>query len=228
MAKDTQVYMSALEGKSIPILTLDDKWHQLFTQTEMTPEIEALAEELNALVERDGRIRTETKKIKKLKKTLLSEIVPLRDKANKLGNAPGIEKEISERTRLIGECNDKLAGSEDELLDLSRQIYDVDYKLMVETMNVFYKIMHDNTVEINAIDDWIYKVRIQLKKNIIRMQEKEIENFNVYSYMHNIFGPEVIDLFDLKYDPERRHPIRTPGSKSKNGIIIEDEKYTDN
>ena len=118
MAKDTQVYMSALEGKSIPILTLDDKWHQLFTQTEMTPEIEALADELNALVERDGRIRLETKKIKKLKKTLLSEIVPLRDKANKTGNSPAIEKEISERTRLIGECNDKLAGSEDDLLDM--------------------------------------------------------------------------------------------------------------
>ena len=131
MAKDDKLYMSALEGKSIPILTLDDKWHQLFTQTEMTPEIESLAEELNTLVDRDAKIRTETKKIKKLKKTLLSEIVPLRDKANKLGNAPGIEKEISERTRLIGECNDKLAGSEDELLDLSRQIYDVDYKLLV-------------------------------------------------------------------------------------------------
>ncbi len=210
MAKDTQVYMSALEGKSIPILTLDDKWHQLFTQTEMTPEIEALAEELNALVERDGRIRTETKKIKKLKKTLLSEIVPLRDKANKLGNAPGIEKEISERTRLIGECNDKLAGSEDELLDLSRQIYDVDYKLMVETMNACYEVLHENTAYIKGLDEWISQVRVELKKNVIRLQEAEMENYNLYSYMHQIFGPEVIDIFDMKYDPDRRHPIRRP------------------
>ncbi len=202
--------MSALEGKSIPILTLDDKWHQLFTQTEMTPEIEALAEELNALVERDGRIRTETKKIKKLKKTLLSEIVPLRDKANKLGNAPGIEKEISERTRLIGECNDKLAGSEDELLDLSRQIYDVDYKLMVETMNACYEVLHENTAYIKGLDEWISKVRVELKKNVIRLQEAEMENYNLYSYMHQIFGPEVIDIFDMKYDPDRRHPIRRP------------------
>ena len=42
MARGDDVYMSALEGKSIPILTLDNKWHQLFTQTEMTPEIEAI------------------------------------------------------------------------------------------------------------------------------------------------------------------------------------------
>lgn len=210
MAKDTQVYMSALEGKSIPILTLDDKWHQLFTQTEMTPEIEALADELNALVERDGRIRLETKKIKKLKKTLLSEIVPLRDQANKTGNAPAIEKEISERTRLIGECNDKLSGSEDELLDLSRQIYDVDYKLMVETMNVCYERLHENTDYIKGLDEWISRVRIELKKNVIRLQEAEMENYNLYSYMHQIFGPEVIDIFDMKYDPDRRHPIRRP------------------
>ena len=56
MARDDNVYMSALEGKSIPILTLDDKWHQLFTQTEMTPEIESLSDELNALVDRDGKM----------------------------------------------------------------------------------------------------------------------------------------------------------------------------
>ena len=202
-------YMSALEGKSIPILTLDNKWHQLFTQTEMTPEIEQLADRLNSLVEKDARIRTETKNIKKLKKKMLGEIVPLRDQANKSGSA-AIEKEISERTRLIGECNDKLNGQQDELLNLSREIYDVDYKLMIETMKVCYETLHDNTDEIKALDEWISKVRIELKKNVIRLQEREMENYNLYSYMHQIFGHEVMELFDLKYDPDSRHPIRRP------------------
>ena len=211
MAKDDKLYMSALEGKSIPILTLDDKWHQLFTQTEMTPEIESLADELNALVDRDAKIRTETKKIKKLMKSLLSEIVPLRVKANKYtSNKAAIEKEISERTRLINECNDKLDGHNDELMDLSRQIYDVDYKLMIETMNACYETLHSNTEYIKGLDEWISKVRVELKKNVIYLQEAEMENYNLYSYMHQIFGPEVIDLFDLKYDPNRRHPVRRP------------------
>ncbi|WP_024866724.1 hypothetical protein [Butyrivibrio sp. FCS014] len=204
-----EVYMSALEGKSIPILTLDDKWHQLFTQTEMTPEIEALADQLNSLVERDAKIRTETKNIKRLKKKMLDEIVPLRDQANRSGSAK-IEHEISERTRLIGECNDKLASRQDELLDLSRDIYDVDYKLMIETMKACYETLHDNTDEIKALDQWVSQVRVELKKNVIRLQEREMENYNLYSYMHQIFGPEVIELFDLKYDPDRRHPIRRP------------------
>ena len=208
MAKKEDAYMSALEGKSIPILTLDNKWHQLFTQTDMTPEIEELADELNSLVEKDGKLRSENKDIKRLKK-LLGEIVPLRDKANKAPSS-AIEKEISERTRLINECNDRLAGREDELLDLSRQIYDVDYKLMLETMKVCYERLHENTAEIKGLDEWISKVRIELKKNIIRLQESEMENYNLYSYMHQIFGPEVVDIFDMKYDPNRRHPIRRP------------------
>jgi flagellar biosynthesis component FlhA len=209
MAKKEEAYMSALEGKSIPILTLDNKWHQLFTQTEMTPEIEQLADELNALVERDGKLRSENKDIKRLKKKLLGEIVPLRDKATKSPSV-AIEKEISERTRLINDCNERLSGREDELLDLSRQIYDVDYKLMLETMKVCYERLHDNTAEIKGLDEWISKVRIELKKNVIRLQETEMENYNLYSYMHQIFGPEVIEIFDVKYDPDKRHPIRRP------------------
>jgi chromosome segregation ATPase len=210
MARDDEVYMSALQGKSIPILTLDNKWHQLFTQTEMTPEIEQLADELNSLVEKDGKLRSQTKDIKKLKKKLLGEIVPLRDKANKAGNSATIEKEISERTRLINECNDKLDSHQDELLDLSKQIYDIDYKLMVETMKVCYERLHDNTSDIKSLDEWITRARIELKKNVIRLQEAEMENYNLYSYMHQIFGPEVVEIFDMKYDPDRRHPIRRP------------------
>ncbi|AOZ96163.1 hypothetical protein SAMN02745247_01259 [Butyrivibrio hungatei DSM 14810] len=210
MAKNDEVYSRALEGKSIPILTLDNKWHQLFTQTEMTPEIEQLADELNALVERDGKIRTETKNIKKIKKKLLGEIMPLRDQANKSGGSASIEKEIQDRTRLINECNDKLASHEDELLDLSKEIYDLDYQLMVETMKVCYETLHDNTDYIKTMDEWVSQVRVELKKNVIKLQEAEMENYNLYSYMHQIFGPEVIEIFDMKYDPDRRHPIRRP------------------
>ncbi len=228
MAKDNERYSDALIGKNIPILTKDEKWQMLFIMSPKTDKIKKLEAELNSLVDKQEAAREKIKDIKRLKKKLLGEIVLLRDDAGKKGaSIKKIEAEIDDHTRLIKECNEKIEECEDEVLGLPREIYKVDYDLMIETMNTFYKIMHDNTTEINAIDEWVSKVRVQLKKNIILMQEKEIENFNVYSYMHNIFGPEVIDLFDLKYDPERRHPIRTPGMKVKDGIIVEDEEYTD-
>ncbi len=229
MAKDGSRYSDALVGKDIPILSKDEKWQRLFILSPKTDKIKELEAELNKLVDKQDKTREKIKDIKRLKKKLLGEIVVLRDDAGKNPKMrKKIEAEIDDHTRLIKECNEKVEECEDDMLGLPREIYQVDYKLMIETMNIFYRIMHENTLEINAIDEWISKVRVQLKKNIIRMQEKEIENFNVYSYMHNIFGPEVIDLFDLKYDPEQRHPIRTPDMKSRNGIIIEDEKYTDN
>ncbi len=228
MAKDDNKYSDALIGKDIPILSKDEKWQQLFLLSPKTDKIKTLEAELNKLVDKQEKTREKIKDIKRLKKKLLGEIVVLRDDAGKNPKQrKKIEAEIDDHTRLIKECNEKIEECEDEMIGLPREIYQVDYKLMVATMGIFYQRMHENTLEINAIDEWIGKVRVQLKKNIIRMQEKEIENFNVYSYMHNIFGPEVIDLFDLKYDPEKRHPIRTPDLKSRNGIIIEDEKYTD-
>ncbi len=228
MSNEGNKYSDALIGKDIPILSKDEKWQQLFLLSPKSDKIKELEVELNKLVDKQEKTREKIKDIKRLKKKLLGEIVVLRDDAGKNPKQrKKIEAQIDDHTRLIKECNEKIEECEDDMLGLPREIYQVDYKLMVETMSIFYRIMHENTIEINAIDEWISKVRVQLKKNIIRMQEKEIENFNVYSYMHSIFGPEVIDLFDLKYDPEQRHPIRTPDLKSRNGIIIEDEEYTD-
>ncbi|SDB17984.1 hypothetical protein [Butyrivibrio sp. INlla16] len=222
-------YSDALVGKDIPILSKDEKWQQLFLLSPKTPKIKELEAELNKLVNIQEKTREKIKDIKRLKKKLLGEIVVLRDDAGKNPKKrKKIEAEIDDHTRLIKECNDKIEECEDDMLGLPREIYQIDYQLMIETMNIFYKRMHDNTLEIDAVDEWISKVRVQLKKNIIRMQEKELENFNVYSYMHNIFGPEVIDLFDLKYNPEKRHPVIRPGMTERDGIIVEDEKFTDN
>ena len=46
------------------------------------------------------------------------------------------------------------------------------------------------------------EIRIELKKRLIRKQEMEQRNRNIYSYMHDVFGAEVIELFDMRYNPE--------------------------
>lgn len=42
-------------------------------------------------------------------------------------------------------------------------------------------------------------IRVELKKRLIRKQEMEQMNQELYSYMHDIFGAEVIEIFDMKY-----------------------------
>ena len=49
-----------------------------------------------------------------------------------------------------------------------------------------------------------YYLDLKKKKKIIRKQEKEQQNQELYHYMHAIFGAEVINIFDMKYNPEER------------------------
>ena len=68
-------FLKALEGKNIPILTLDHNWHRLFGQSRMTPRIKDLEEEVNDLLKEQGRINTEMRKLTALKKDLMDKIL---------------------------------------------------------------------------------------------------------------------------------------------------------
>ncbi len=213
MKRTEDVFRQALAGKRIPILTLDHKWHRLFTQAESNPSICMLEKRLNELLRRQGKINTETKEIKKLKKKLMDEIVEAVDSLEQTADA-SLEKKVEENKRLINDCNEKLEQYQDENLDLPKEMQQVNYELMLATMEVCYERIQENSEEISAISEWLTQVRIDLKKNIIRKQEKEMMNHELYSYMHDIFGADVIEIFDMKYNPEEQHP-KGPEEKEK-------------
>ncbi len=195
MAKGEEAFKEALQGKKYPVLILDNKWHRLFTQRNQNKEIMQTADELKELVGKQGGLNNDIKDIKKLKQKLMDEIVSGID--GEMLN----DKEMAEHKRLIEECNEKMDEKQDALLDLPKQIDEVNHRLMLLTMEVCYEIIENNTAEINEIAEWISNIRVELKKNVVRKQEKEWMNQELYSYMHDIFGPEVIEVFDMKYDP---------------------------
>ncbi|MGL5258533.1 MAG: hypothetical protein ACRC7V_00340 [Lachnospiraceae bacterium] len=198
MKEQEEKFYHALEGKRIPVLTLDNKWYRLFNQIELDEEIPKLEEELNCLLKRQGKLNTESKSIKTLKKNLMDEIVSLMDEENLT-----TQKKVEENQRLIKECNDKLEEYQEELFDIPKMIDEKNRELMLKTMEICYFILKDNNTEIEEIGNWIANVRVELKKNLIRKQEKEKKNHDLYSYMHDIFGPEVVEIFDLKYNEEK-------------------------
>lgn len=211
MSRKEEVYKPALVGKNIPILTLDNKWHRLFTQTEISPEIKAKEQELNDLLKRQGKLNHECKKLRTIKAKLRDEIVSLMDGGNESGVA---QKKQEENKKLIEDCNERLESNQDELLDIEKEISMVNYDLMLLSMEVCYDAIRDNTAEIEQIDKWINQMRIELKKNVVRKQEREVYNQNLYSYMHDIFGPEVIEIFDMKYNPAEKIKKATEDKKS--------------
>ena len=54
-----------------------------------------------------------------------------------------------------------------------------------------------------------------MKKKLIRKAENEQEVFSLYSYMHDIFGAEVIEICDLKYNPEERRRAQIERAQRK-------------
>lgn len=226
MAKSEELFKQALVGRKIPILTLDNKWHKLFTQAEYSSEIKSTEKELNELIKRQGKINTECKEIKKLKKKLMDEVVIL---ADEMGEHPTKkqDKDMSDHKRLINECNEKMDAYEEEMVELPRQINQLNNKLMVSTMEVCYKKLQQNTAELEEIEQWIGEIRRELKKKVVRKQEKEAMNHRLYSYMHDIFGADVIELFDMKYNPEEKYQKKMQG-KEQTGKTEEEKPKEEN
>lgn len=201
MGNNEAKYEQALLGKKVPVLTLDNKWHRLFTQADSNSNIQVYEAELNELIKRQGKLTTESKEIKAIKAKLMEEIVSLMDESDGASINKSTDKKLEENKRLINDCNDKLEANHDELLDLPKQIQEVNHKLMLATMDVCYEKIKSNTQEIEEIAEWITSIRIELKKKVIRKQEKERLTQDLYTYMHDIFGAEVIEIFDMKYNP---------------------------
>ncbi len=204
MSRTDEIFEPALAGKKIPILTLDNKWHKLFTQREYTSEIGRMESDMNKLLKRQAKVNEESREIKKLKKAKMDEIVVLEDE---MGKAPSkkLEKKLEECRETVTACNEKIEACEEEMLELPRQINRLNQKLMLATMEVCYHKLQKNTEELQEIDEWISSIRRELKKKVVRKQEKEAMNHRLYSYMHDIFGADVIEIFDMQYNPEDKY-----------------------
>ena len=107
MARNTKKDFSvSLDGRKIPLLTLDHKWYKLFALRGMPGQIKDKAAQLNALLMQQGKCNTELKKLKVVKKSLVDEIVPLMAEAAE-GN-PEAEQKMQKNKRMIDECNERI------------------------------------------------------------------------------------------------------------------------
>ena len=199
MSGNEEEFQKALHGKKVPILVLDQKWHRLFAIHGKPEKVISLESELNALLARQGKLTNELKSLKKLKAQLMDNIVQNMEGTSESAQNTTIERRLEEDRRLIDETNAKIDAYEDELFEIPGKIKAVNENLMLESMEFFYEKLRVNKQESDEIDEWIKQVRIDLKKNIIRKQNRDINNREMYAYLHDILGPEVLDLFDVEF-----------------------------
>ena len=194
-----QGFLAALKGVKVPILVLDQKWHRLFAVSGKPKEIIENEAALKALLAEQGKLTTELKEYKKVKSNLMHGIVQNMEGVDSTTHTEEAQN-LNDNRRLMEESKKKIEEIEDRLLELPKQIKIVNEKLMLDTMSFCYEKLRTNSKEIEEISGWITEMRIELKKNLIRKQNREINNREIYVYMNDIFGKDVMNLFDVKYE----------------------------
>lgn len=192
---DIEEFRKAFRNKRIPILTLDQRWHGLFHNGEKPANIKALESRLNHFLRQQGKMVNEMKDMKKLKKKLMEQIIKNMD-VDASEDSRLSAKKLSKSSQLIQDINDKLRKDDNELERIPYQIKEINEELMVQSMKICYEKMKYNEAEIEKLGEWIVKVREELKNRILIKQDMEDQNTEMYSYMHNLLGAEVMEIFD--------------------------------
>lgn len=188
--------------KRLPILILDERYHRLFPEEDKTPEIRRLEKKLSDLLKRQGQVTNDLKAVKKIKADLIQSV---------LANVENTELSDSKRQKLMNanqklilEAKDKIAALEQEETDMPEAIRTANIALVLECVDVCYTRIHQNYEDIQILGKWINEVRIELKKKILVKQDKETKNAEIYSYMHDLLGHEMMEVFDKGADMQNK------------------------
>ncbi len=185
-----------IRNSKIPILTLDNRWHELFPDYKKTSRIKELEHQVNDLLKKQGKITDDRKEMKKLKQKLMEEIISnISEEGGEVGRFKQKKQEKSQK--LILEINDKLEQCEEELDEIPDKLKRVNEELLIESLKVWHTEMEENRQEIEALNNWILDAREKLKTNILRKQDMETRNSAMYSYMHNLLGAKLMEQVDL-------------------------------
>lgn len=185
--------------KNAPILTLDSRWYQLVPDSIKTDEVRYWENKVNELLKRQGRVTNDIKEVKKIKSKLIKDVV---DNMEEDGDDKRRQKIMNQNQRLIHEAKDKIAQLEDEERELPRELSKANQRLLVETAKLCYQTINENKADLEVLDKWINATRIKLKKNLLIKQDKENQNNQIYSGLHDILGPEVMSELDRINDKE--------------------------
>ncbi len=187
-----------IQSKNVPIVILDARWHQLFPEKDKTPEIKRLEKALKDALQLQGKVTTDLKEARKIKATFMENVMNVAEDPN-LSDSK--RQKIQEKNqKLIVEARDKIAELEDMELELPKRIRDANMALVVECVNVCYKRINKNRKDIVALTKWIEEMRVELKKRVLIKQDKETKNANIYTYMHDLLGAELMEVFDENSD----------------------------
>lgn len=185
-----------LKKKNIPIACLDERWLRLFPDSEKTPLIKKLENELKELLKRQGKVNTDLKDIRVVRDKLTQSVLETAEDTS-IPENKRLKKQAASQ-RLIVEARQKQDNLELELDELPDKIKEANSALIFESVRVCYQRINQNKQDIDMIEQWIEQMREKLKERVVLKQDKEITNEEIYTYLHGMLGAGVMEAFDEK------------------------------
>lgn len=209
-------FKSLIKNRTIPILTLDSRWHELFPEELKTPRIKELEDKVNNLLKLQGKLVYNIKDMKRLKKSLLLDIIKNMDiKNDRAGLSKG--KKIDQNKKIIYEMNSKMDKASEKLSELPYQIKEANEELLLESIQFCYERLRRNEIALNEVSEWIKQTREELKRKILIKNDLQAVNSMIYKYLHDILGNDIIEVFDMKnnYEDMNKRARKRKGSDKK-------------
>lgn len=185
-----------LKKKNIPIACLDERWLRLFPDSEKTPLIKKLENELKELLKRQGKVNTDLKDIKVVRDKLTQSVLDTAEDTS-IPENKRLKKQTTSQ-RLIVEARQKQDNLEREIDELPDKIKEANSALIFESVRVCYQRINQNKQDIDMLEQWIEQMREKLKERVVLKQDKEITNEEIYTYLHGMLGAGVMEAFDEK------------------------------
>lgn len=188
-------FRSALRGKSIPLVTLDERWLSLFSPEEMTEQMKELQYRMKELLKDQARAVENIKGYKRYKSQLMQEIMEnMEVDQSPIGKLK--LRKLEQNQRIILDLNAQLQQSEEELSNLPYEIKDTNEELLIETTRVCFARLQTTGREINQIKSEILELEHQLSD--LKEQQKKLEKVNrdTYLYMNDMLGTDMMRKID--------------------------------
>ena len=182
------VLAAAVSDANVPVLILDTRWHELFPPGQKPETIAHLEEQLSELLKEQGKLVNECKSLKTAKKKLMDGIV-----ANMGNNS---EKKSKQSQKLLLEMNERIDVGTNRILELPGLIKEANARLLTEGVKIAYRNMQGTEETLEILTKEIEELRLSLEQRELKRDELEDRRDKVYSYMHNLLGPEIVELFD--------------------------------
>ena len=181
MEKDFEnLIRNALRGKQVPILVLDNRWYTLFPKGRKPAEIASIETNLNNYLKLQGKLINEMKDLKVAKQRLMQGIVAGMEEEGERGNR---KKDNQQRLS-------------EQLMYLPKKIQLENEKLMVYTAQYCFEQMTNSDGRLRELKQEIRELRERLADCTEEKEALEEGLQNGYALMHNVLGPEVMNLYD--------------------------------